>query len=91
MAAVAAILVFWSERFFFYLQVPRYFLPSFESIGLLVKEKKFKIDFKDSGYGGQFGLSVATILVIFDLRRHNISYQVSSFMAGQGRVTWPLD
>ena len=31
-------------------KLPRYFLPSFESIGLLVQEKKCKIDFQDGGH-----------------------------------------
>ena len=33
---------------------PRYFLRSFESIGLSVQEKKHKVDFQDGGDGGYF-------------------------------------
>ena len=42
MAAVAAILDFQSEQFklFFMYKSPRYFLPSFESIGHSIQEKK---------------------------------------------------
>ena len=38
----------------FDLQVTRCFLPSLESIGLLVWEKKRKIDFQDGGHGLDF-------------------------------------
>ena len=46
----------------------RCFLPSLESIGLLVEEKKRKIDFQDGGYGGHLGFPIRTILAIFDLQ-----------------------
>ena len=38
---------------------------SFESTGLLIQEKKFKIDFQD---GGHLGFPIGTILAIFDLQ-----------------------
>ena len=41
---------------------PRYFLPSFKSIGILIQEKKFKIDFQDGGYSGHLRYSIGTIL-----------------------------
>ena len=37
----------------------------FKSIGLLVQEKKFNIDFQDGGY---LGLPIRMILTIFDLK-----------------------
>ena len=52
---------------YFYLQSPRYFIPSFESVGFLVQEKEFKIDFQDSGHGDHLGFLIGTILAIFNL------------------------
>ena len=46
---------------------PRYFLPSFESLGLSVQEKKRKIDFEDGHHGGHLGFPIEPILAIFDL------------------------
>ena len=31
---------------------PQYFLASLESVGLLVQEKNFKLDFQDGGHSG---------------------------------------
>ena len=57
-AAMATILDFQSKSFLLLWSTePRYFLPSFESIGLSVQEKKFKIDFQDVGRGDHLGLS----------------------------------
>ena len=39
---------------------------SFESIGLSVQEKKFKIDYQDGGCGGHLGFPIRKILAIFD-------------------------
>ena len=44
---------------------PRYFIPSFESIGFLIQEKEFKIDFQDSGHADHLGVLIGTILAIF--------------------------
>ena len=44
---------------------PKCFLPSFESTGLSVQEKKRKIDFQD---GCHLGYPTGTILAIFDLQ-----------------------
>ena len=44
---------------------PRYFLPSFQSIGLSVQKKQRKIDFQDGGY---LGFPIGKILANFDLR-----------------------
>ena len=42
---------------------PQYFLPSFESIGRSVQEKKFKIDFQDGHHGFPIGqITVATLV-----------------------------
>ena len=35
---------------------PRFFLPTFKSMGLSVQEKKFKIDFQDGGHDGHLRL-----------------------------------
>ena len=40
---------------------------SFESVGLSVQEKKFKINFQDGGHGGHLGFTIRTILCNFDL------------------------
>ena len=81
MVAIAAIWDFLSQRFelFFYLQVTRCFLPSFESIGLSVQKKKGKIDFQD---GRHLGFPNGTILAIFISTSHpDASYQFSNQLA----------
>ena len=45
-------------------KLPRYFLLSLESIGLLVQEKTCKIDFQD---GGRLGFLIEAILAILGL------------------------
>ena len=44
------------------------FLPSFESIDLLVQENKRKIDFQDGQNDCDFGFHIGTILAIFELQ-----------------------
>ena len=39
-----------------------------KSVGLMVKERKGKIDFQDGRHGSHFGFLIETILVIFDLQ-----------------------
>ena len=56
---------------------PRYFLSSFESIGLSVKEKKFKIEFQDGDCGGPIGFLIRTSSAIFDLKVLSTNFQVS--------------
>ena len=76
---MAAILDFRPERFYLFLiyKSLRCFLPSFKSVGLLVQEKKRKIDFQDSRNGGHFGFPIGTILLIFLSTSHSdASYQV---------------
>ena len=44
-------------------------LPTkFQSVGLSVQEKKWKIDFQDGRHGGHLGFPFGTILAIFDLQ-----------------------
>ena len=40
---------------------------SFESVGLSVPEKKFKINFQNGGDGGHLGFTIRTVLAICDL------------------------
>ena len=49
----------------FDLQVARYFLPNFESIGLSIQRKKRKVDFQD---GTHLRFLTGMILTIFDLQ-----------------------
>ena len=60
-----------------------YLLPSFKSIGLSVKEKKFKINLQDWACGGHLGFLIRTILAIFDL-------QVTLICLIKFRVSWPF-
>ena len=57
------------------------FLPNFQSIGLLVQEKKRKIDFQGGGYGGHLGFLIGRMLPIFDL-------QVTSLLPTKFQVNW---
>ena len=77
---MAAILGFRLEQYLLFLlcKLPQYFLPSFESIGLLVQEKKRKIDFQD---GGHLGFPIRTILSIFD-------QQVTPMLPIKFRISW---
>ena len=81
MAAMAAIwdfLLQWFELFLIY-KSPRCFLPSFESINLLVQKKKGKIDFQD---GRHLGFPIGMILAIFISTSHpDASYQFSNQLA----------
>ena len=65
-----AVLDFRSKHFklFYIYKSPQCFLPSFESNGLSVQEKKQKIDFQDGCHGGHLGFLIGTILAIFDLQ-----------------------
>ena len=67
MAAWATILDFQSEYVFNY-KSSQYFLSSFESIGLSVQEKKFKIDFQDGNCGDHIVFLIRRILANFDLK-----------------------
>ena len=55
-------------KLFMIYKSPLCLLPSFESTGLSVQEKKRKIEFQDGGHGGHLGFPIGTILAIFDLR-----------------------
>ena len=85
MAAMTAILDFWPERFKLFLiyKSPQCFLPSFESIGLSVQEKKWKIDFQDGPHGGYLRFPIGTTLAIFDL-------QVTLMLPTKFQVKWPF-
>ena len=82
MATMAAFRDFLSERFelFFIYKSPRCFLPSFESTGLSVQEKKRIIDFQDDSH---LGFPIGTILGIFDL-------QFIPMLSTNFRVNWPF-
>ena len=85
MAAVVAILYFWLEQvlpFLIYKSLGC-FLPSFKPIGLLVQEKKWKIDFQDCGHSSQFGFLIEMILAIFHL-------QVSTMLPIMFQVNGPF-
>ena len=53
----------------------------FDSIGLLVQEKKQKIDFQDGHHGCHLGLPIRTILALFDL-------QVTPMLPTKFQVNW---
>ena len=61
----------------------RCFLPSFKSTGLLVQEKKRKIDFQDGRHRGHLGFPIGMILDIFDL-------QVTPMLPTKFQVYWPF-
>ena len=62
---------------------PQCFLPSFESTGLSVQEKRRKIDFQDGCHGGHLGYPTGTILAIFYL-------QVIPMSPTKFGVNWPF-
>ena len=55
----------------------------FKSVGLLVQEKKFKLDFQDGHCGGHLGFQTEWILAIFDL-------QVTMILPTKFPVSWPF-
>ena len=67
----------------FIYESPRYFLPSFKSIGFLVLEKKRKIYFEEGDYGGHLGFPIATISASLDL--HVVPIFFIRF-----KVNWPI-
>ena len=68
MAPMVAILDFQSEQFklFYIYKSSQRFLPSFESIGLSIQEKKRKIEFQNGCHGSHLGFPKGTTLAIFD-------------------------
>ena len=66
--------------YYFIYKLPRYFPPSFESIGLLVQEKKHKIAFQD---GGHRGYLIGMTLAVFDP-------QVALILPTKFQVNWPI-
>ena len=85
MAARATIFNFRSEWFKLFLiyKSPCYFLSSFESIGLSVQAKKFKIDFQDGNYGSHLVFPIRMILASFDL-------QATQMFSSKFQVSWPF-
>ena len=71
-----------SSCFFIY-KSPWYFLASLKSIGLLVQEKKRKIDFQDGPHGSHLGFLIGMILAIYDL-------QVTAMLPTKFKVNWPF-
>ena len=74
---------FWSTK------SPQYFLPSFKSVGLLVREKKIKKDVQDGGHSGHLGFWIGTNLAVFDLlvtQMHQTKFQVNLFNCSGGGV-----
>ena len=63
---------------------PKCLLPSFESAGLSVQEKKRKIDFQDGGHGGHLWFPIGTILAIF------FYLQVTLMLPTKFLVNWLL-
>ena len=63
--------------YFFYLQDTICFLPSFKSIGILVQEKKRKINFQDGGY---LGLPIGTILLLLIYKSPPTEFQELVFL-----------
>ena len=66
----------------FDLQVTRYLLSSFESMGLFVQDK-FKIDFQDGNWGSYVVFPIGRLLAIFDL-------QVTQMLSAKFLVNWPF-
>ena len=65
----------------FDLQVTSILPMNFESIALLVQEKKFKTDFQDGNCGRHLVFPIRIILAIFDL-------QVTSMTLTKFQVKW---
>ena len=69
--------------FFLIYKLPRYFLPSVQSVSFSFQEKKRKIDFQDGRHGDQFGSPSGEILAIFYL-------QVAPILSTKFRVSLPF-
>ena len=69
--------------YFLVYELPRYFLASFKSSGLLVRDKKGKIDFQDGCHGGHLGFAIGMILAIFDT-------EVVQIHPAKFWVNWPF-
>ena len=66
------------------LQVTSILPMNFESIALLVQEKKFKTDFQDGCYSRNLGFPISTIWAIFHLK-------VTPMLPTKFRVNWPFN
>ena len=84
-ATMVAILEFWSEQFLLFLicKLPRYFLLSFKSTDLSVREKMSNIDFQD---GSHLGFPIRMIFAfIWSASYPDTSYKVLSQLTFQCR------
>ena len=68
-------------KLFLIYKSPQCFLPSFNSIDLLVQEKKRKIYFQDGGHRGHLRFPILTIVAILSTSHPDASYQLSSQLA----------
>ena len=64
-------------------KLPRFFLPSFESIGFSVYEKKRKTEFFGGYHGGHLGFPIGKVLATFDLL-------VAPILQTKFSVSWPF-
>ena len=69
--------------YFFICKLPRYVLPSFESVGISIQEKNGKIDFQDGRHSGHLEFFIGTILAVFDL-------QDAPIFPTKFRISWPF-
>ena len=72
----------WKEFSYFDLQVTQMLPTKFQSVGVLVQEKKRKIDFQDGRHSGHLRFPIRRILAVFDL-------QVTLMLPTKFRVNWP--
>ena len=61
-----------------YLQLASYFLPSFESVGLSIQEKKSKIDFQDGVQGSHLGFQIRMICQFWSKTSRKHAYIILS-------------
>ena len=69
--------------FFLIYKSPRCFLPSSNSTGLSVQEKKKKIDFQEGHHGSHLECPIGMILTVFDL-------QAILMLSTKIKVNWPF-
>ena len=93
MAARVTILDFWSEwlKLLLIYKSPLYFLSNFESMGLSIQEKKFRIDFQDGNCGSHLLFPTGTILAIFDLQVTSMPLTMLSIGLSVQEKKWKTD
>ena len=62
---------------------PRSFLRSFKSVGLLIQEKKRKLDFQDGRHDHHLGFQIGTIVAI-------VNQQVTPKRPTKFQLNWPF-